>query len=138
MFDRTLIERLEEATEGASPVQERGSIDRFQASVLDNLRRILNARQGCCETRTDYGMPDLNDAIGHGADAVLAVARTVKQQIEMFEPRLENVSVRFVADPDNPLQLDFQVSAVLRYDGKTERVSFDTILSDDKHFKVRG
>jgi type VI secretion system protein len=138
MFDRTLIERLEEATEDAPPAQERGSIDRFQASVLDNLRRILNARQGCCETRTDYGMPDLNDAIGHGADAVLAVARTVKQQIEMFEPRLENVSVRFIADPDNPLQLDFQVNAVLRYDGKTERVSFDTILSDDKHFKVRG
>jgi type VI secretion system protein len=138
MSDRTLIERLEEATEDASPVQEQGSIDRFQASVLDNLRRILNARQGCCETRPDFGMPDLNDAIGQGSDAVPVVARAVKQQIEMFEPRLENVSVRFVADPDNPLQLDFQVNAVLRYEGRTERVSFDTFLSEDKRFKVRG
>ncbi len=138
MFDRTLMERLEEATEDASPVQERGSIDRFQASVLDNLRRILNARQGCCETRPDFGMPDLNDAIGQGADAVLVVARAVKQQIEMFEPRLKNVSVRFLADPDNPLQLDFQITAMLQYDDRTERVSFDTVLSDDKRFKVRG
>jgi type VI secretion system protein len=138
MSDRTLIERLEEATETASPVQQRGSIDRFQASVLDNLRRILNARQGCCETRPDFGMPDLNDAIGQGADAVLGVARTVKQQIEMFEPRLKNVSVRFLADPDNPLQLDFQITAMLQFEDQTERVSFDTILSDDKRFKVRG
>jgi type VI secretion system protein len=138
MFDRTLIERLEEATDDASPVQKPGSIDRFQASVLDNLRRILNARQGCCETRPDFGMPDLNDAIGQGADAVLVVARTVKQQIETFEPRLKNVSVRFLADPDNPLQLDFQINAVLQYEDQTERVSFDTVLSDDKRFKVRG
>lgn len=138
MSDRTLIERLEEATDDGSSLQERGSIDRFQASVLDNLRRILNARQGCCETRSDFGMPDLNDVIGQGADAILVVARAVKQQIEMFEPRLGNVSVRFVADPDNPLQLDFQINATLQYDGHTERVSFDTILSDDKRFKVRG
>ena len=138
MSDRTLIERLEEATEDASPVGQRGSIDRFHASVLDNLRRILNARQGCCETRPDFGMPDLNDAIGHGADAVLGVARTVKQQIEMFEPRLKDVSVRFLADPDNPLQLDFQISAMLQYEDQTEQVSFDTVMSDDKRFKVRG
>jgi type VI secretion system protein len=138
MPDRTLIERLEEATDDASPVQQRGSIDRYQASVLDNLRRILNARQGCCETRPDFGMPDLNDAIGQGADSVLVVARTVKQQIEMFEPRLKNVSVRFLADPENPLQLDFQISAVLQYEDQTERISFDTVLSDDKRFKVRG
>jgi type VI secretion system protein len=138
MLDRTLLERLEEATDVVAPIQESGSIDRFQASVLDNVRRILNARQGCCETRPDLGMPDLNDAIGQGADAVLTVARSVKQQIEMFEPRLENVFVRFYADPDNPLQLAFHINAVLSYDGKTERIAFDTILSDDKRIKVKG
>lgn len=138
MFDRSLIERLEEAAETVVTSQEQGSFGRFQASVLDNLRRILNARQGCCETRPDFGMPDLNDAIGQGADAVLAIARAVKQQIEMFEPRLENVSVRFLADPDNPLQLAFHVNAMLRYNDQVERVSFDTILSDDKRIRVRG
>lgn len=138
MFDRSLIERLEEATETAASSHEQGSFDRFQASVLENLRLILNARQGCCETRPDFGMPDLNDAIGQGADAVLSVARSVKQQIEMFEPRLENVAVRFLADPDNPLQLAFHVNAMLRYNDQVERVSFDTILSDDKRVRVRG
>lgn len=139
MFDRGLLERLEEAGEfPVSSSEHGGSFDRYQVSVLDNLRRILNARQGCCETRPDFGMPDLNDAIGQGADAVLAVARAVKQQIEMFEPRLENVQVRFHADPDNPLQLAFHVNAVLRFNDQVERVSFDTILSDDKRIKVRG
>lgn len=138
MFDRGLLERLQEATEGVAPAPEPGSIGRLQISVLDNVRSILNARQGCCETRPDFGMADLNDAIGQGADAVLSVARLVKLQIEMFEPRLENVSVRYVADPDNPLQLAFHISALLRYGEQTERMSFDTILSDDKSVKVRG
>lgn len=139
IFDRGLLERLEKAGEFPVSLSDHGgSFERYQASVLENLRRILNARQGCCETRPDFGMPDLNDAIGQGTDAVLAVARAVKQQIEMFEPRLENVQVRFSADPDNPLQLAFHVTAVTRYKDRVERVSFDTILSDDKRVKVWG
>jgi type VI secretion system protein len=138
MFDRGLLERLDEAAADPLPIQEQGSIARCQVSVLQNLQRILNARQGCCETRPDFGMPDLNDAISQGADAVLTVARSVKLQIEMFEPRLESVAVRYHPDPDNPLQLAFHVSATLRYGEQTEHFSFDTILSDDKRIKVRG
>lgn len=46
---------------------------------------------GCCEIGPDFGMPDLNNAIGQGTDAVVAVARSIKQKVEMFEPRLGNV-----------------------------------------------
>ncbi|WP_051335000.1 type VI secretion system baseplate subunit TssE [Bradyrhizobium sp. Ai1a-2] len=138
MFDRSLMERLEEATVTVVPSQTHFSFDRFQASILENLRLILNSRQGCCETRPDFGMPDLNDAIGQGADAVRAVARSLKQEIEAFEPRLGNVSIRFYANPDNPLQLTFHVGAMLNYKGELERVSFDAILSGDKRVQVRG
>lgn len=138
MFDRTLFERLEEATDTPVVSTDRGSIARCLVSVLENLRSILNARQGCSETRPDFGMPDLNDVIGQGADSVLLVARAVKQQIEMFEPRLENVTVRYQPDPDNPLQLAFHIGALLRYGDESERISFDTILSDDKRVRIRG
>ncbi|MGY3133973.1 type VI secretion system protein [Bradyrhizobium sp. USDA 4501] len=131
MFDRSLMERLED---GAAP--HRVSFDRFRASVLGNLRRVLNSRQGCCETRPDLGMPDLNEAVGQGADAVRALARSLKQQIETFEPRLKNVSIRFHADPDNPLQLSFHVNATLDYDDQMEPISFDAIC--DKHVRIRG
>lgn len=131
MFDRSLMERLEEGT-----ATNQGSFDRFRASVLENLHRVLNSRQGCCETRRDFGMPELNDAIGQGADAVRALARALKRQIETFEPRLKDVSIRFHADPDNPLQLMFHVDARLNDDDQMESVCFDAIF--EKHVRLRG
>ncbi|XIA63711.1 type VI secretion system baseplate subunit TssE [Bradyrhizobium sp. TZ2] len=131
MFDRSLMERLEDGT-----ATNQASFDRFRASVLENLRRVLNSRQGCCETRRDFGMPDLNDAMGQGADAVRALACSLKQQIETFEPRLKNVLIRFHADPDNPLQLSFHVNATLNYNDQMEPVAFDAIF--EKHVRVRG
>jgi len=138
MFDRTLLERLEAATDGAIPIREHASISLYQDGVLANIRRVLNARQGCCETRPDYGMPDLNDMISRGADSIAGIARAVQEQIEMFEPRLTNVAVRFVPDPDKPLQFSFHISAVLYFGDDRERISFDTILSADKHVQVKG
>ncbi|MGY0576295.1 type VI secretion system baseplate subunit TssE [Bradyrhizobium sp. RDM12] len=132
MFDRSLLERLEDgtATNHGTPSE------RFRASVLENLRRVLNSRQGCCETRPDFGMPDLNEAVGHGADVVRALARSLKQQIETFEPRLKNVSIRFHADRENPLQLSFHVNATVEHNARTEPISFDAIC--EKHVRVRG
>ncbi|WP_420965350.1 type VI secretion system baseplate subunit TssE [Bradyrhizobium sp. B120] len=131
MFDRSLMERLEDGTE-----TNQGSFGRFRASVLANLHRVLNSRQGCCETRPDFGMPDLNEAVGQGADAVRALAHSLKHQIETFEPRLNNVSIRFHADPDNPLQLSFHVNATHDHNDQMEPISFEAIF--DKHVRVRG
>ncbi|MGY4412059.1 type VI secretion system protein [Bradyrhizobium sp. LB7.1] len=99
-------------------------------------RRVLNAHQGCCETRPDFGMPDLTNAIGQGADAVRAIAHSLTQQIEMFEPRLRNVSIRFQTDRRNPLQLTFHVGAMLDYNGRTEPVTFDAIY--EERVRVKG
>lgn len=137
MFGRSLMERLEHAA-SMRPSQNQRSFDGTQASILENLRRILNSRQGCCETRPDFGMPDLDDATEQGVEAVRAVARWLKQQIERFEPRLKNVSIRFHNDPDNALQLGFHVNAMLNHIGQIDHVSFDMILSDGKRVRVRG
>lgn len=135
MFDRSLMERLETTASGDSS-QQQGSFDRFRASVVENLRRVLNAHQGCCETRPDFGMPDLTNAIGQGADAVRAIAHSLTQQIKMFEPRLRNVSIRFQTDPRNPLQLTFHVGAMLHYNGRMEPVTFDAIY--EERVRVKG
>lgn len=130
MIDRSLMERLEQARASRGPSQQQGSFDRFRASVLDNLRRVLNSHQGCCETRPDFGMPDLNGAIGQGADAVRTIAHSLKQQIETFDPRLENVSIRVQTDRQYPLQLTFHVNATLYYNGRMEPISFDAIYEE--------
>src|SRR5262249_14990573 len=89
MFDRTLTERLEAATADrpyrAAPFDKSVLVD----SVLSNMRRILNERRGSCETRGDYGIPDLNDVLGHGGTPS-ELAQIVQEMIRAFEPRLSD------------------------------------------------
>ncbi|MCK1695147.1 hypothetical protein [Bradyrhizobium sp. 144] len=62
-------------------------------SATSHCGRVTAARLNCgrCEIRPDFGMINLNNAIGQGTDAVVAVARSIKQKMEMFGPRLGNV-----------------------------------------------
>lgn len=137
MFDRTLTERLEAAT-GDNPVPAK-PFDRsvLLESVLDNVRRIFNERRGSCEIRADYGMPDLNDVLGHGGTPT-QLGAIVQEMMETFEPRMSDAIVRFQPDPNNPLSINFHVSAMLNCGEDSMRVSFDTILSEDKRVRIRG
>lgn len=137
MFDRTLTERLEASTVDRPFRPTTFDKSKLLESVLDNVRRIFNERRGSCETRPDYGMPDLNDVLGDGGTPV-SLALIVKSIMETFEPRLSDPIVRFTPDPGNPLNINFRVSATLRYGDAAERISFETVLSDDKRVKVRG
>jgi type VI secretion system protein len=137
-FDRTLLERIEAA--GTEQPAVRASFDKslLLASILRNVGRVLNERRGSCEARPDYGLPDLNDAMGRGASGPSQFAATVQETIELFEPRLSSVLVRFVPDNDHPMRINYRISAMLQIGDSRERVSFDTILSEDKRIHVRG
>lgn len=137
MAARTLIERIALAAEApgrTAPVDRNTAVD----SVLANLKDVLNSRAGCTETRPDLGVPDFNDLVGKFPDAIHIIARAVKDQIDRFEPRLEAVSVRHVEDPDNPLNLVFEIHAALVVDGAEGRVTFETVLGDDGFMQVRN
>jgi type VI secretion system protein len=138
MTDRTLTERLAAARDRQTP--RAASADRAAAvaSVLANLGDVLNSRAGCAETRPDLGVPDFNDLVGQFPDAIHIIARAVKAQIERFEPRLNAVSVRHVEDPDNPLNLVFEIHAALRLGEESSRLTFETVLGDDGFLKVRS
>ncbi|MDR3496357.1 MAG: type VI secretion system baseplate subunit TssE [Ancalomicrobiaceae bacterium] len=127
---RSLFERLEGARASNSGTD---LID----SILANLAGILNSRAGCCETRPDLGMPDFNDLVGNFPNAIPIIARSVRAQIEAFEPRLKNVEVVHVPDPDRPIDLRFQITGWATIAGSTERISFDTVVGDDGHTFVR-
>ena len=137
MFDRSLTERLEASTADRPFRPSVFDKSRLLESVLENVRRIFNERRGSCETRLDYGMPDLNDVLGQGGTPA-SLALIVQQIMETFEPRLSDAVVRFTPDPTNPMNINFRVSAVLHYGEDAERVAFDTVVSDDKRVRVRG
>jgi type VI secretion system protein len=137
MADLTLLERLEASTDDR-PYRAAGvSSSSALESVLANLRRIFNERRGSCQTRSDYGMPDLNDVLGSGGTPS-QLAQTVQQMMSEFEPRLADPVVRFERDPDDPTAINFRISAYLVQGADRERISFETSLSPDRRVRVRG
>ena len=138
MFDITLLERLEASTDDR-PYRPTSAPHASTAldSVLGNLRRIFNERRGSCETRSDYGMPDLNDVLGGGRSPA-QLAQIVQEIMSAFEPRLADPVVRFEPDPDDPTAIKFRISAHLVQGEDRERISFETTLSPDKRVRVRS
>ncbi len=138
MRERSLMERLHAATDPPSPAGGRFDASALAESILANLSRVLNERQGCCETRIDYGMPDFADLVGQFPDAIPTVVRAVRQQIVNFEPRLSGPVVRHVPNSSNPLSLNFQITATASADGTATRVAFETVLGDDGYMRMRA
>lgn len=123
--ERSLLERLRDPeSEGARTIHENTS--RLADSVLANLRRLLNSRPGLASAQLDYGIPDLSDVAYAMPDSAGRMKASIKAAIEHFEPRLRRVSVRYVADPDNPLTLRFDVTAELVTAEERASIRFET------------
>lgn len=99
--------------------------------VLQHLRELFNVRQGSVPARPDYGMVDINGVIHRFPDAIGILRTEIRRQIEEFEPRLSDVSVRHVPMPDRPLGLVFSVAATLALPDKSQRVVLETEVGDD-------
>lgn len=137
MFDQSLFERLENP-EQAMRTSLKVDASRLADSVMDNLKQLFNCRQGAVTQRPDYGMPDFNDLALQFPDAIPVIGRAIKYQIDQFEPRLTNISVKHVPVTDDPLALSFTISGELKLGDDSERIRFETILGDDGHVKVRA
>jgi type VI secretion system protein len=138
MFERRLLERIAAGSAGAT----RGAATLDTSAVLDDvlghLRDLLNARQGSVPIRADYGMPDMNDLLHQFPDALRVLQNALLEQINAFEPRLRAIAVSHEPDADNPLRLNFSVSADLVVGGIAQRVAFYTAVTDDGTVSLRG
>lgn len=107
-------------------------------SVLAHLNHLFNTRAGSCQTRPDYGMPDLNDLMGEYSAGTTRIAQAIQYQIDNFEPRLKQSAVRFVPDKVDPLALTFHIVGFLDLGDETRRVRFETVMGDDGKMKLRS
>jgi type VI secretion system protein len=133
--ERCLLERLVRgvASSATSTVDAGAAID----SVVRNLRRLFNARQGCSVVRPDLGMPDFGDMTFGVADTLPQIIRSVKTLIEQFEPRLRGVQVRHDIDEDDPQTIRFAIRAELVVADSTTPIRFAGVLGGDGHIDVR-
>jgi type VI secretion system protein len=123
--ERSLLERLRDPEADRSRSIHENTA-RLADSVMANLRRLLNSRNGVTPTRDDYGIPDLSDMVHSFPEATSRMRTAIKAAIERFEPRLRQVSVKPVASPDDPLALHLEITAQLVTSDQRASVWFET------------
>ncbi len=133
----TLLERLSRAARegGARTVKEdRGAVMR---SVLLNLQRILNSREGAAAAQPELGIPSPHELMrGYPATTEVAL-RAVKLCIQRFEPRLTNVVVSIDKSEEQRMAIGFTVSAQLAGGDRRDPVSFHTSITPDGRMRLR-
>jgi type VI secretion system protein len=97
-----LLDRLEKRGVGHDSLQ----------SVIAHLRVLLNARAGMALTVPQFGVIDFNDIVHNLPDGIRQIQTSLRTTIQTYEPRLENINVRYVRD-DQSLFLRFEITAQL-------------------------
>jgi type VI secretion system protein len=103
-------------------------------SIGENLRALLNARQGTAASVMDFGVIDFVEIMHDLPTAIPKVQESIRDTIQQYEPRLKNVTVRFMPGED-PLRLQFEVTARLAED-KRRTVRFSTSLEAGGRFDI--
>lgn len=136
MGSRRLLERIREM---ARPQAERRPPDpeSLQQSILRHLTRILNTRQGSTVIASDYGVPDFSALTTNPNAANLArIEEILCDVVTRYEPRLNNVGVRFVQDPDAPFRMGFSLTAdIAGLDGA--QIAFQTVLTPSGRINIQ-
>lgn len=104
------------------------------SSVVAHLADMLNTRVGESVTVPDYGLVDFADVCHNMPEAIGAIQQSIRATILKYEPRLRNVSVRFVPG-DDPLKVSFEVVARLA-DTRRSVVRLRTAMNAGGHMSV--
>ncbi|WP_373819347.1 type VI secretion system baseplate subunit TssE [Glaesserella sp.] len=103
-------------------------------SVKRNLLNILNTHPGACQSASDLGIVDLNDATIGTMDMTGKIQSVIESCILDFEPRITSVKVQSLINEDNPLLLHFRIDAVLSVEDIHSSVIFNLHLDNDRHY----
>lgn len=125
-MEQGLFESLTGAFLDGTPVDAVPKQGRRVLSVMDHLKRMFNSRRGSTATEGDYGLPDISEIYRNMPDGIDWLRAAIRETIERFEPRLENVEVRPRESGDKSGRLEFILSARLRGGGE---VKFQTTFT---------
>jgi type VI secretion system protein len=82
-------------------------------SVLDNMQRILNARQGALSHLPDYGLPDMTKILQGMPGTAHELMGTLSAVLLKYEPRLKSITV-VMMDQEIPGELRYAIDAELK------------------------
>jgi len=79
-------------------------------SIVEHLRVLLNTRKGGSATVPEFGVVDFTELVHAFPGAIQTLQSSIRATVLEFEPRLRNVTVRFLPD-EEPLVLRFEITA---------------------------
>jgi type VI secretion system lysozyme-like protein len=108
-------------------------IDRYLASIVENLNNILNTKKDFGSILSDMGIRDLNEFRSRD-DIAAMVMEEVKKNIEKYEPRVKLVQIK-PETTESSFVLSFKIECIVRQNEESLVMVFDTLFSK---FLVRG
>lgn len=134
----SLFDRLESSEKNRQSYSTKLDEAKLYRSIMSNVQSMLNVRQGSVLALDDYGMPDFSQLVSIFPDAINKIRAAIRAFIIDYEPRLKNISVIFVEDPDQPLRLTFQVVGDVYLRDSKQKLKFNTILTGAGQATIRG
>lgn len=105
-------------------------------SIKLNVANILNTRLGGAQSAPNLGLIDFNDASLGAMDLSLKVKLAIHRCLNVYEPRLCNLRIKSVTDPDNPLSLCFHIHADINSAALHDKIEINLILGNDRKYRV--
>jgi type VI secretion system protein ImpF len=137
VLDRLIDHEPENRME--NPLSRTQSVRVLRNAVRRDLEWLLNTRriadppdEGLKEVNKSayvYGLPDMSSMTMAASGDRSRLSRQILGTINMFEPRLANVRLVLVENPDSAKKdVRLRIEAMLRMDPVPEPVSFDTVI----------
>ena len=104
--------------------------DSLARAVREHLGLLLNTRQGSILHLPDYGLPDLSIVYSEYPDSVEFLRRSIKNTIEKYEPRLQNIRVEEQSYDNMVFEITFKISANIYEEENTSEIQFLTTISN--------
>lgn len=127
MYKERLFERIKHLD--IDPERRRTSPDRETevTSILAHINHLLTTRKGSTLIADDYGITDLsNYRDDYFNEYIRLLEKDIEETICKYEPRLDNVSIKFDGKDDRSMEFAFSISAELK--NSRSPVAFETVV----------
>lgn len=137
LFDR-LVDSAPEVQKELTSLRVHGREALF-ASIARDLQRLLNTRRASIApldptkaTVLDYGIPHFSHLSASSVTDRRTLAEILRVAINVFEPRLQNISIQLEVTDDSPHHLLGRISCTARLGTLLEPVTFPLLLHDSE------
>jgi type VI secretion system protein len=138
MAGASLLTRLTHAADPHATERHTWKDHDLESAIITHLGHMLNTRQGSSLTCPDYGLMEVSEVLHEFPEAIGLVQRSIKNSIQLYEPRLKNVQVRHVrTDAVQSMLLEFEITAQIQFpDGRRQALRFGAAVDQSGNVQM--